>query len=271
MPEIGVAQGLYYEAYDGPDANAPAVILSAGLGGSGAFWAPQMQALAAHFRVVVYDHRGTARSTRTLTTPHCVEAMADDILAIMDALGLGRAHIVGHAAGGLAGLSLALRHANRLDRLALINAWSRPDPHIARCFQARLSLLNDSGRAAYVNAQPIFLYPANWSSQNAPRLAEEAERQIANFPAKEAMRARIDALLAFDIDRFLPEIKAPVLVSAAADDMLVPALCSERLAARLPNAQLAIAPWGGHGFTVTAPEAFNPTLVGFLRGETGST
>ncbi len=81
------------------------------------------------------------------------------------------------------------------------------------------------------------------------------------------MRARIQALLDFDIDARLPEIKAPVLVAAAADDMLVPSLCAERLAARLPNATLDIVPWGGHGFTVTAPERFNRVLVAYLRGE----
>jgi aminoacrylate hydrolase len=58
-----------------------------------------------------------------------------------------------------------------------------------------------------------------------------------------------------------------VLVSASADDMLVPLACSRRLAERLPAATLDIAPWGGHGFTVTAAEAFNASVVNFLSGE----
>jgi len=81
------------------------------------------------------------------------------------------------------------------------------------------------------------------------------------------MLARIEALLAFDIDARLGEIAAPVLVSASADDMLVPASCSRRLAEALRNGVLDIAPWGGHGFTVAAPEAFNASLVRFLGGE----
>ena len=119
MPRTGVADGLWFEVHPGPDNDAPAVILSPGLGGSAGFWAPQMQALTARFAVVLYDHRGAGRSDRTLTDPHSVDAMAEDIVAVMDAAGLARAHLVGHAAGGLAGLALALNHPDRLDRLVV--------------------------------------------------------------------------------------------------------------------------------------------------------
>lgn len=266
MPETGTADGLYYEIHEGPY-SAETVILSSGLGGSGAFWTPQVRALTARFRVVLYDHRGTAKSDRSLPRPYTVAHMADDIVAVMDALELPKAHVVGHAAGGNAGLSLALRHPERIDRLVVVNGWSRPDPHIARCFRTRISLLNDSGPEAYVHAQPLFLYPANWISENHARLEAEEPHHIAGFQGRDNMLARIGALLDFDIDERLGEIAAPVLVSACADDMLVPVLCSKRLAQGLPNATLDIVPWGGHGFTVTAPEAFNATLVAFLAGE----
>lgn len=255
--------GLYFEVHRGPIGAAP-VVMSAGLGGSGQFWEPQMAALTQRFTVILYDHRGTGRSARALTQPHSVDAMADDMVEVLDALDLERAHVVGHAAGGLAGLALALNHPRRLDRLCVVNGWSRPDPHIARCFEVRISLLNHSGPAAYVRAQAIFLYPADWISQNTPRLEAEEPHMIAGFPARETMLARIQALLDFDIDDRLPEIAAPVLVSAAADDMLVPATCGRRLAERLPNATLDMTPWGGHAFTVTAPDRFNWSLSAFL-------
>jgi aminoacrylate hydrolase len=258
------AGGLYFEIHHGPPGAAP-VVLSAGLGGSGQFWAPQMAALTQRFTVVLYDHRGAGRSVRELTRPHSVDAMADDIVQVLDTLDLERAHVVGHAAGGLAGLALALNHPARLDRLCVVNGWSRPDPHIARCFEARVSLLTDSGPTAYVRAQPIFLYPADWISQNTARLAAEEPHMIAGFPTRDVMLARIQALLTFDVDDRLAEIGAPVLISASTDDMLVPSTCSLRLAERLPNATLHRASWGGHAFTVTAPDRFNWTLSAFLE------
>jgi aminoacrylate hydrolase len=135
---------------------------------------------------------------------------------------------------------------------------------VARCFEARVHLLQDTGPQAYVRAQPIFLYPANWISQNTAKIEAEEAHMVSGFPDKATMLARIQALLDFDIDDRLGEIACPVLVSASADDMLVPVLCSERLAARLPNAVLDVVPWGGHAFTVTAPDAFNSTLSAFL-------
>lgn len=256
----GRIDGLHYEVHGAGDET---VVLSAGLGGSGAFFAPQMEALTARYRVVLYDQRGTGRSDRALTSPYSVGHMAEDIAKVIELAG-GPAHVIGHAAGGLAGLQLALDRPDLVRSLTVINGWSRPDPHIARCFRTRISLLNDSGPEAYVHAQPLFLYPANWISEHADRLAEEEHHHIAGFQGRGNMLARIDALLAFDIDERLPGITAPVLVSASADDMLVPSLCSERLAQRLANAKLDIAPWGGHAFTATAPDAFNTTLLAFL-------
>ncbi|MGR4865280.1 pyrimidine utilization protein D [Caulobacter sp. LARHSG274] len=263
----GTVDGLHYELHGGPIAGREVVLMSSGLGGSGAFWGPQMQALTDRWPVVLYDHRGTGRSVRELPAgPYSVAAMAEDMVKVMDALGLERAHVVGHAAGGNAGLALALAHPDRIGKLVVVNGWSRPDPHIRRCFDTRLALLNDSGVAAYVHAQPLFLYPADWLSAHHARLEAEEPHHVAGFPPPDVMRARIRALLDFDIDADLESIRCPVLVSASADDMLVPLSCSRRLAARLPNAVLDIAPWGGHGFTVTAPEAFNAMVVDFLGG-----
>lgn len=241
------------------------MVLSAGLGGAAGFWAPQLAALSP-FQVVTYDHRGTGRSVRELTSPHSVDAMAADIAEVLDAAGVERAHVVGHAAGGIAGLALALSAPDRLRSLVVVNGWAAPDPHIRRCFEVRLALLEGSGPAAYVHAQPLFLYPARWISENSARLDAEEPHHVANWPGDVIMRARIAALLAFDVEARLGEIQAPVLLSASEDDMLVPASCSERMASALPKGTLDIAPWGGHALTVTAPDRFNATLTAWLAG-----
>jgi aminoacrylate hydrolase len=254
---------LYHEVA-GP-AHGRTVLLSSGLGGSAGFWAPQREALlAAGLRVVAYDHRGTGRSPGTLPTPYGIDRMAQDVLEVMDASDTASCHFVGHALGGLVGLQLALDAPQRIDSLTLVNAWSQPNPHSARCFEARLALLDACGTRAYVEAQPIFLYPAAWAAANAERVQAEVEHACAHFPGAAIMHARIGALRAFDIHQYLHRITVPTLVSAAQDDTLVPWTCSQALAAELPHADLDLVPHGGHAHTVTEAEAFNRVLLDFL-------
>jgi aminoacrylate hydrolase len=252
--------GLYYEEHG----SGPPLILSAGLGGSGNYWLPNVPALAERYRVILYDHRGTGRSDRALPETVTVEQMGDDILALIAGLRLERATVLGHAAGAVAGLAAALAAPERIDRLVLVNGWSAPDPHFLRCFETRLALLRDSGPRAYLRAQPLFLYPANWMSEHADRLAAEDEVHLAHFAGAEAYEKRIAALAAFDIDARLGEITAPTLALAAEDDMLVPSNCSKRVAEGIGGARLATMDWGGHACNVTDPETFNRLVLDFL-------
>ncbi|MDH4746827.1 pyrimidine utilization protein D [Sphingomonas sp. CBMAI 2297] len=258
MAEAG---GLYYE-WHGPE-DAPPLILSAGMGGSGRYWLPNLPALAESFRVILYDHRGTGRSDRTVTPR--IESIGDDIRLLMDALGIERASILGHAIGGMGGLSMALDTPERVDRLVVVNGWGRLDRYTARCFDARLALLRACGPGKYVDAQPIFLFPPEWISDNHARLEEEAVHHVAGFPA-DMVEARILAALRFDlIDRLAaapPDM--PVLLLASDDDALVPPGCSRALAQVIPRAQLVRMPWGGHACNVTDPPGFEARVLAFL-------
>lgn len=255
--------GLHFEEH-GP-ADAPPLILSAGLGGSGSYWAPNLAALAQGHRVILYDHRGTGRSDRALPRNVTVEHMADDVLALMDGLGIDRAHLVGHAAGAAIGLTLAVRNPERLQSLVAVNGWSRLDPHFARCFEARLALLRDSGVRAYLRAQPLFLFPAPWISEHNDQLDRELEDHLVHFQGAETLESRIAALQAFYVDDRLGEIDTPVLALAAKDDMLVPWTCSPAYADRLSNGSVALMDWGGHACNVTDPATFNHITLEFLR------
>ncbi|HYW16576.1 MAG TPA: pyrimidine utilization protein D [Allosphingosinicella sp.] len=250
------AAGLWYE-WHGPE-DGEALILSPGLGGAGSYWAPNLAALSRRHRVLVYDHRGTGRSGSLGDGPVSIAAMAADVRALMDELDIRRPSFVGHAIGGLIGLELG----DVLARRVIVNGWPRLDPHTERCFEMRLDLLRSSGPEAYVRAQPIFLYPAGWSSMNSGMLDLEGEHQLERLPPVETLEKRIAAARAFELR---PGPPCPTLLVAAADDVLVPAHCSELLAGELANATVARLPWGGHACNVTDPDAFNDLVLGFLR------
>ena len=256
------AAGLYYEVH-GPDA-APPLILSSGLGGSADYWKPNLRALASHFRTIVYDHRGTGRSDRALPETVTVDDLADDIAALLDALQIERAHVMGHAAGGVAGLALALRAPQRVRKLVVVNGWASPDPHFLRCFAARLALLRNSGAEAFLRAQPIFLYPATWISEHHAALESDLPYHLADFPGSETLEKRIAALAAFDVAARLDELATPLLALAAKDDMLVPWTASEAFDAA-PHTSTASMSWGGHACNVTDPGTFNLLVLDYLR------
>lgn len=259
MPE---AAGLYYETHGRED--APPLILSSGLGGSAKYWAPNIPALAEHYRVVAYDHRGTGRSDRALPATVTVEDFADDILALMDALEITRTRIVGHAAGGVAGLALASKADDRLGKLVVVNGWIKADPHFLRCFEARLNLLRHAGVEAFLRAQPLFLYPAEWISTHTAELDAELPHQLDDFPGAVTIEKRIAALAAFDATRWIGTLTAPTLAISSGDDMLVPWTCTEALAAANPRIRPACSSWGGHACNVTGPDTFNRLVLDFL-------
>lgn len=257
-----VAGGLHYEVH-GSDA-APPILLSPGLGGSASYWNANLTALAERYRVIVYDQRGTGRSTREVAGDLTLEAIGRDIVGLLDALSIDAVTLIGHAIGGMAGVAIALSAPERLHRLVVINGWAKLDPHTARCFDTRLALLRDSGPRAYLHAQPLFLYPAQWISDHDAALQDEEEAMLAHFPGAEMVQRRVAAARRFDVSRRLAEIRIPTLIVVSEDDMLVPPAQSERLAAGIPDAQLARMATGGHACNVTRAEHFNMWLLDWL-------
>ncbi len=255
---------MKYEITGRTESDAATIVLSAGLGGAGAFWQPQIAALTPHFRVVTYDQRGTGRNTEALPDGYTIGHMAQDVIGILDELGIARAHFMGHALGGLVGLEIALQKPDLLDRLILVNAWAKADSHTKRCFAMRKHLLLSVGAEAYVQAQPIFLYPSAWLSQNPERIAREEQHGLAHFQGVDTLLKRLGALLTFDVSARLNDVTMPTLVMAARDDVLVPWIASQALADGLPNAELWLVPEGGHAFTITEDAAFNDKMLAFL-------
>lgn len=258
MPKIA---GLYYETHGAR--RAPPVILSSGLGGSASYWEPNVAALAEHFRVVTYDHRGTGRSTRDLPDMVSVDDLARDILELMDRQNIECADIVGHAAGGVAGLALAAIAPKRLRRFIVVNGWAKPDAHFQRCFTARLALLRHAGVEAYLRAQPLFLYPPDWISINDAWLEAQLPHQIADFPGLSTMSKRISALTSFRLPEGARSLGARALVITAKDDMLVPPSAGMFLTRQLRGRSLTMS--GGHACNVVNAQHFNTKIIEFLK------
>ncbi len=256
---------MHYEFHGRQDADAPTLVLSAGLGGVGSFFASDIAVLGQHYRVLTYDQAGTGNSPATLGEHYSIRDMAEELHGLLRTLQIERCQFMGHALGGLIGLELALIAPQRLTSLTLVNAWAEPNPHSRRCFAIRKHLLNDTGPAAYLHAQAIFLYPADWIAANSDRLAAMEAAALQHFPTTPNLLRRIQALEAFDISTRLGEIDVPTLVIANRDDMLVPWQQSQRLAEGLNNARFELLEYGGHASSITDPEPFHAITLDFFK------
>ncbi|MGE6300346.1 pyrimidine utilization protein D [Serratia liquefaciens] len=255
---------MYFEILGKDTPLAPTLVLSAGLGGSGSFWQPQIDALTRHFRVVIYDHYGTGRSKGVVPDGYSMADMADEVAQLLRSFSIERCYFVGHALGGMIGLQLALTQPQLLEKLVVVNGWPALDSQTRRCFHVRQDLLLNSGVEAYVRAQPLFLFPADWLSQHEALLGEELQHQTAHFQGTENLLRRLNALINTDFRPHLVDITTPTLALCARDDLLVPYLCSHQLAESLPNGELAQMTYGGHAMSVTDSETFNRTLLDWL-------
>ena len=239
------------------------LILVAGLGGRGAFWSRQIAPLAEHFRVMTFDHRGCGSSTRDRPVTS-VAHMAADVLAILDALGIARAHLVGHSTGGAIGQHLGVHHPHRLDRLVLSASWPGPDPYFLTLFRNRRAILERCGPLAYLE-NGTFLATPSFHLQPMMRddVAGIAQR-VAAFPGLAVELSRIDAVMAHDLRAELHRVKAPTLCIGARDDQITPPGFTEELARLIPGARQVLLDRGGHFCPIVQTAAYTAAVLEFL-------
>ncbi|MGL4430220.1 putative aminoacrylate hydrolase RutD [compost metagenome] len=247
-----------------PFADAPVVVLIAGLGGSGSYWLPQIADLEQEYQVVCYDQRGTGNNPGALPEDYSLAQMADELWQALAEAGITRFCVVGHALGALIGLQLAVDNPAAVSALVCVNGWLTLHPHTRRCFQIRERLLHAGGAQAWVEAQALFLYPADWMAARMPRMEAEEALALAHFQGKETLLRRLYALKAADYSRAVAQIRCPVQIICSGDDLLVPAVCSTLLHAALPGSVHTVMPGGGHACNVTEPEIFNALLLNGL-------
>ncbi|MGB6040584.1 MAG: alpha/beta fold hydrolase, partial [Gordonia sp. (in: high G+C Gram-positive bacteria)] len=127
----------------------PAVILSSSLGATHRMWDTQVSALEEHFQVIRYDTRGHG-SSPVPAGPYSIDELADDVVALLDGLGIERAHFVGLSLGGMTGMRLAARNPERVDRMVLLCTSAHMPP--AQGWLDRAATVRANGIASIAEA-----------------------------------------------------------------------------------------------------------------------
>lgn len=263
MPDIQInGIDMRYEWHGLED--GPVLVLIAGMGGTGSYWGPQLQTLGMHYRILVYDQRGTGGTTHVVVED--IEQLAGDLSALLKALHIERAHVVGHSTGGAIAMVMAERAPELLISLILYASIHRADAYRHRVWGLRKKILQELGPQIYAQTTSLLFYPPEYVAANHGALQQVEQRTAGGeLPAPEIQSSRIDAILKFEWIEPLRRIQVPTLVYCAEDDLLTPAYFSREIAGLIPGSELDLLERGGHAFSRSRPEAFNARILSFLR------
>lgn len=243
-------------AVDGPP-GAPAILLVHSLGSSLHVWDAQVDGLVRGFRVVRFDFRGHGL-TEVGAGPCTLEELADDALAVLDALGIATAHVGGVSIGGMIAQAVAARAPARVKSLILCGtALAIPPPEMWR---ARAATVRAEGIAAIADATL-----ARWVSPT--YLASPAGRGLRAMLLRthpEGYAAAAEALATADLSRTTPELRVPALVIVGELDPATPVAAAEAVRDAIPGAQLVVIPGGAHVPLLDHADAVSAAIRAFL-------
>jgi 3-oxoadipate enol-lactonase len=239
------------------------VLMIQGLGADMTGWAFQRLAFAARHRVVALDNRGAGRSDKP-TGPYDLVAMAEDAIAVLDAAGIERAHVMGASMGGAIAQILAVTHPERVLSLVLACTAARNHPWREELFRQWIRVAADDGMQALGRTAMRWLVGPRSLRRFAPALGFAAPL-LMSAPTH-GFISQCQAILDADESHrsLLSTIAVPTLVVVGNQDILTPRGDSEELAELIPGAELVVIAGAAHGLMVEHAGTFNRVVLDFL-------
>lgn len=229
-------------------------------------WRPQLEGVPAGWRFVAPDLRGFGQSAPgDALAPPSVDDYARDLVALLDALGVGRAVIGGLSMGGYAAFALLRLAPERVEGLVLADTKPEADSEGARADRdAMLQTLERGGAEAVFERMKPGLF-GRTTQATRPAVVEKIRNLVLAQPPSSIAAAIQRLKLRPDATPLLPDIAVPALVMGGAEDQITPPDGIGRMRAAIPGAELAILPGAGHLSNLEAPADFNAALVRFLE------
>jgi 3-oxoadipate enol-lactonase len=253
MPSLVRPDGcrIHYELFG--DGGSPVLILLEGIGADIVGWRRNIPTLASELRIVAVDHRGNGASDEP-PRPCTMTTFVEDVLGVLDELGIERAHVYGQSFGGMVAQEAALTHGDRVRTMVL--AGTHPGPAHAIAVVDRTVPKGEPWRALYAPGFP----------EAHPDVVAEDRRNAAAQPDHErGQRRQWEAMQRWDAFDGLPRIAVPTLVLHGTEDRIIAPGNAELLAGRIPRAELRFLERAGHVFWSEQPELADRLVLDFIR------
>lgn len=240
------------------------LVLVMGLGGDLQAWRFQVAELSKHFRVITFDNRGAGR-TSAPDRPYSISGMAEDLNALLDALQVDKAHILGYSMGGYIAQEFALAHPNRVNRLILLATAPSIDGYGRAIVESWIDVRSSNmSREQVARHNAPFLYSSALLDDRV-RYDQAIRSSLANHWAQEdhAFIRQAQAVLGWDPGDRASGIKAPTLIVAGEEDILVPPRNAEALGKLISGSVVKMLS-GGHVGCIEHPAEYNAAFLEHL-------
>lgn len=257
MPISSINGEKFNIQMDGPE-DAPALLLSNSLSSDMTMWEDQLPQWTQHFRVVRYDPRGHGESVAN-PGPYTMAQLGQDAVAVLDHLGIARAHFCGLSMGGMVGMWLLTHARARLDRTVLSNTSAYMGP--AALWNSRISLAREGGMAATVEPTVTRWFPRAFHDR-APQTIERMRAMIRRTPQNGYIGC-CAAIREMDQRESIRTIEAPVMIIIGANDPATTPEAGEIIHAAIRNSTTTYLD-AAHISNVEQPEAFTRAVADYL-------
>lgn len=262
MPDVK-ANGIsiHYEE----EGSGPPLILIMGLGADGSMWQEHVDAYKAHFRCIMMDNRGAGRSDKP-EGPYTTAQMADDVIGLMDALGIESAHVSGISMGGVIAQHVAIKSPQRVKSVTMISAWAKCDVYATRIFEMFMEINKVADKINFTRLLQLWIFaPAYHNMVEDDLISREESGAKHLYPMPEhAFVAQCMACMTHDTLADLNKIKAPTLITVGDEDIFTPLKFSQQIKKLVPNSQLYIVKGAAHTHHWEKRDEFNDKTLSFL-------
>ncbi len=239
---------------------APWLVFSNSLATNVSMWDEQAAELKRSFRVLRYDQRGHG-DTDAPAGRYSFDLLIADVVALLDALAVKRAHFAGLSMGGVTALGLAQRHPDRLDRVIVCDSPGMSSSASAQQWEERIAVARKEGMKALVESTIARWFPPETVAANPPHL-ERLRKMIRTTPV-DGFVGCAAALANHDFRSAVRTITRPALFIVGAKDGVTPA-AMKQMQAELPGSKFVELPGAGHISNLDQPEKFNRAVREFL-------
>jgi 3-oxoadipate enol-lactonase len=240
---------------------APWLVLGHSLACSVRMWDPQIAALEGSTRILAYDTRGHGASEAP-TGAYTLEMLADDLKALLEALGVKSPHYCGLSMGGMIGQTFALKYPGVFKTLMLADTTSRYPAEAWPLWQERIKLAEEKGMAPLVQPTLERWFTEAFRKSNPGPVAAIA-KLIAATPVA-GYAGCCHAIPKINLTARLKEIKAPLLVICGDQDPGTPPAMSREIHDNAPGSKLVMIPNAAHLSNLENPAAFTKAVQEFL-------